>query len=65
MRTYFRESRNAFPDQRNELIAFHHVEDAVITEFGSAELGGRTAEERAARLAAIAHPDFRAELTKP
>jgi predicted ester cyclase len=31
--TYFRESRVPFPDQRNELIALHHADDAVITEF--------------------------------
>lgn len=30
---YFRTSRSAFPDQRNELIALHHAEDAVISEF--------------------------------
>jgi steroid delta-isomerase-like uncharacterized protein len=30
---YFRESRTAFPDQRNELIALHHADDAVIVEF--------------------------------
>jgi steroid delta-isomerase-like uncharacterized protein len=30
---YFRESRAAFPDQRNELIALHHADDAVIAEF--------------------------------
>jgi steroid delta-isomerase-like uncharacterized protein len=30
---YFRESRSAFPDQRNELIGFHHADDAVIAEF--------------------------------
>jgi steroid delta-isomerase-like uncharacterized protein len=30
---YFRESRAAFPDQRNELIALHNAEDAVIVEF--------------------------------
>lgn len=33
VRQYFRESREAFPDQRNELIALHHAEDAVIVEF--------------------------------
>jgi steroid delta-isomerase-like uncharacterized protein len=33
VREYFRESRTAFPDQRNELIAMHHADDAVITEF--------------------------------
>lgn len=30
---YFDESRAAFPDQRNELIALHHADDAVIVEF--------------------------------
>jgi steroid delta-isomerase-like uncharacterized protein len=30
---YFDESRRAFPDQRNELIALHHADDAVIAEF--------------------------------
>lgn len=30
---YFRESRAAFPDQRNELISMRHADDAVITEF--------------------------------
>ena len=30
---YFAETRAAFPDQRNELIAIHHADDAVITEF--------------------------------
>ena len=29
---YFTETRTAFPDQRNELIALHHAEDAVIVE---------------------------------
>src|SRR3954463_14931998 len=30
---YYRETRAAFPDQRNELIALHHADDAVIIEF--------------------------------
>jgi steroid delta-isomerase-like uncharacterized protein len=30
---YFKETRTAFPDQRNELIALHHADDAVIVEF--------------------------------
>jgi steroid delta-isomerase-like uncharacterized protein len=29
---YFEETRTAFPDQRNELIALHHADDAVIAE---------------------------------
>jgi steroid delta-isomerase-like uncharacterized protein len=33
VRQYFDESRGAFPDQRNELIALHHADDAVIVEF--------------------------------
>ncbi len=33
VRAYFAESRAAFPDQRNELIALHHADDAVIVEF--------------------------------
>jgi steroid delta-isomerase-like uncharacterized protein len=30
---YFQETRAAFPDQRNELIALHHADDAVVAEF--------------------------------
>lgn len=30
---YYRESRTAFPDQRNELISLRHADDAVIVEF--------------------------------
>lgn len=33
VREYFRESRTGFPDQRNELIALYHADDAVIVEF--------------------------------
>ena len=29
---YFTETRTAFPDQRNELIALHHSDDAVLVE---------------------------------
>jgi steroid delta-isomerase-like uncharacterized protein len=29
---YFEETRTAFPDQRNELIALHHADEAVIVE---------------------------------
>jgi steroid delta-isomerase-like uncharacterized protein len=37
---YFEETRTAFPDQRNELLALHHADDAVIVEanlFGTHE----------------------------
>jgi len=33
VRRYYAESRAAFPDQRNEVIALHHAEDTVIVEF--------------------------------
>ena len=35
----------------------------VVTEYGVASLRGRTTKERARSLIAIAHPDFRSELT--
>lgn len=39
----------------------HHV-DVIVTEYGVAELEGRTVRERGEALAAIAHPRFRDEL---
>ncbi len=39
-----------------------HQVDVIVTEFGAAELAGRSVAERAAALAEIAHPDFRDEL---
>jgi steroid delta-isomerase-like uncharacterized protein len=33
VRRYYAESRAAFPDQRNELIALHHTDDGVVVEF--------------------------------
>jgi steroid delta-isomerase-like uncharacterized protein len=30
--SYFEETRRAFPDQRNELLALHHADDAVLVE---------------------------------
>jgi acyl-CoA hydrolase len=38
--------------------------DVIVTEFGAAELKGRTLAERARRMVAIAHPDFREELDR-
>jgi len=38
--------------------------DVIVTEFGAAELKGRTLAERARRLAAIAHPAFRDDLER-
>jgi acyl-CoA hydrolase len=39
-----------------------HQLDVVITEFGVAELRGKTVRQRAQALAAVAHPDFRSDL---
>jgi steroid delta-isomerase-like uncharacterized protein len=33
VRRYFAETRAAFPDQRNELIDLHHIDDGVVVEF--------------------------------
>jgi acetyl-CoA hydrolase len=38
--------------------------DIVVTEYGIAELRGRTVSERARQLIAIAHPDFRRPLSE-
>ena len=38
---YFEESRTAFPDQRNELLALHHADDAVLVE-GDRQHSGMT-----------------------
>jgi acetyl-CoA hydrolase len=39
--------------------------DIVVTEYGAADLRGRSFGERAERLRAIAHPDFRDKLARP
>ena len=36
----------------------------VVTEFGVAQLRGKSAKQRAQEMIAIAHPAFRAELTE-
>jgi steroid delta-isomerase-like uncharacterized protein len=33
VRRYYAETRAAFPDQRNELVALHHTDDGVVVEF--------------------------------
>lgn len=33
VREYFRTSRTTFPDQRNELVAMHHMDDGIAVEF--------------------------------
>jgi acyl-CoA hydrolase len=39
-----------------------HQVDVVVTEYGAAELRGKTIHQRGDALAAVAHPDFRDEL---
>ena len=36
--------------------------DIIVTEYGAAELKGRSLAERARRLVGIAHPDFQDDL---
>jgi acyl-CoA hydrolase len=50
-----------FPPGTTVTTPRHHI-DVVITEFGVAELWGKTGPERADALISIAHPDFRDEL---
>ena len=38
--------------------------DIVVTEYGIAELKGKTQQQRSEQLIAIAHPDFRGELSE-
>ena len=38
--------------------------DHVVTEYGVADMRGRSISQRAAALIAIAHPQFRDELTR-
>jgi steroid delta-isomerase-like uncharacterized protein len=59
VRAYFAASRATFPDQRNELVALHHGEDAVIVEFDllgtqRGELMGFPATGRAFRCRMVA-----------
>src|SRR3954462_14365029 len=37
---YYAETRAAFPDQRNELIAPHHADDAVLAECSLQDTNG-------------------------
>jgi acyl-CoA hydrolase len=39
-----------------------HQVDVIVTEYGVAELEGKTVHDRGEALAAIAHPQFRDEL---
>jgi acetyl-CoA hydrolase len=51
------------PQLRDSIVTTPRSDaDVIVTEFGAAELRGRTMAERARRLAAISHPNFRAPL---
>ena len=39
-----------------------HQVDVIVTEYGAAELMGKTIRQRGVELASVAHPDFRDEL---
>jgi len=59
VRGYYANTRGAFPDQRNEVIAFHHTDDGVIVEFDllgthSGTLAGMAATGRDFRCRMIA-----------
>ncbi len=45
------------------VTTFKNIVDKVVTEYGVAELRGSSIAERTRRLIAIAHPNFRDELT--
>jgi steroid delta-isomerase-like uncharacterized protein len=66
VREYFRTSRRAFPDQRNELISLRHADDAVIVELwllGTqlGKLGDRAPSGRAFRVQMTAFFVFEGE----
>lgn len=48
----------------NSITSTRHDAHVVVTEFGVAWLRDATVRQRAQRLIAVAHPDFRAELTE-
>ena len=59
VRGYYARTRAAFPDQRNEVIALHHADDAVIVEFDllgthTGPLGAMAATGRAFRCRIVA-----------
>jgi steroid delta-isomerase-like uncharacterized protein len=60
---YLNERRRAFPDQRYELIALHHADDAVIAEFWlmgtqQGEIAGLPASGKAFRCRMAAFFEF-------
>ena len=50
---YFRSSRRAFPDQRNELVSLRHADDAVVVELDLLGTAERTGREFRSRMCAL------------
>jgi 4-hydroxybutyrate CoA-transferase len=58
-------SRIVIDFPRGTLITHHRqVAQYIVTEYGIANLKGKTMRQRVDELIAVAHPDFRAELQK-
>lgn len=57
-------SINAMLPQGSVVSLSRNEVDYVITEYGIANLRGRSVRQRAENLIAVAHPDFRAEMRK-
>lgn len=55
---------NAMLAQGAQITIPRNYADYVVTEYGIAPLRGRSVRERTRNLIAVAHPDFRAELTR-
>jgi len=52
------------PILKHPVTTSRHDVQSIVTEYGIADLFGKTVRERAQALINIAHPDFREELTK-
>ena len=50
---YFRSSRAAVPDQRNELVSLRHADDAVVVEIDLLGTSGRTGKAFRSRMCAL------------
>ena len=63
VRDYWSSGRNIIPDQRNELIALHHADDAVVVEFWlrGTHTGGGSPSGKAFEARVIAVFEFEAD----
>ena len=55
-------ANRALVRRRRVITTPRHQVDVIITEYGAAELQGKTVHQRGEALAAVAHPDYRDEL---